>query len=590
MIDPADLFRAGRPRPAAELVARGRNEALTCRVGRNRFLDAAGVACESEAKRRAIAERRIMQHAHIGYRSLDRTVEAMAEAHARAAGHGATIDRFGITLDWSMGYPPAMRAGKSRGTGIVLADDADFLRLANASPAAIHCGDFMLGLPAAVENTRAALSAGVTALGNLGQYFTFRLPGWDDDVATTEATVVALALIAAQDVDVLVHSNLDDGFAALFGDMTSSIGMVLIEKYVVERLLGARVAHCYGHHFSDPMTRHAFHRALTAVSDTPGTMIFGNTVSYRSTQAGNYASCASYLLTDLLSLDRHPSGHAVNPVPVTENERIPSVDEIVDAQVFASRLAALAPGYTSMFDWAATDKATAILLEGGRRFARNVLDGLNLGGVDTQDAAEMLLAIRRLGPRRLEELFGAGPMVDGARRPLLPASWAMELDELAHAWLAGPNAAAVGDIRHLTICLGATDVHEHGKYLVRSVVEGLGARVVDAGASIDPPMLVGAAISAGADAIAISTYNGIALSYARAVMRDLADRGVNLPVLIGGRLNEIRDGSNTDLPVDVTNEIVALGALPCATLDEAGAALAGLAGTRARAAAEKEVP
>ncbi|MHB2268228.1 hypothetical protein [Aliihoeflea sp. PC F10.4] len=58
--------------------------------------------------------------------------------------------------------------------------------------AAPYFGDFMLGLPGAVENTRAALAAGVTTIGNLGQYFTFRLPDWDDDVATTEATVTAL--------------------------------------------------------------------------------------------------------------------------------------------------------------------------------------------------------------------------------------------------------------------------------------------------------------------------------------------------------------------------------------------------------------
>ena len=33
------------------------------------------------------------------------------------------------------------------------------------------------------------LAAGSTSIGNLGQYFTFRLPGFADDVAATEATV-----------------------------------------------------------------------------------------------------------------------------------------------------------------------------------------------------------------------------------------------------------------------------------------------------------------------------------------------------------------------------------------------------------------
>ena len=34
-------------------------------------------------------------------------------------------------------------------------------------------------------------------------------------------------------------------------------------------------------------------------------------------------------------------GALVNPVPVTENLRIPDVDEILDAQLFAARLAEL---------------------------------------------------------------------------------------------------------------------------------------------------------------------------------------------------------------------------------------------------------
>jgi hypothetical protein len=58
----------------------------------------------------------------------------------------------------------------------------------------------VIGTPAAVENTSAALAAGATAIGNLGQYFTFRLLRWHDDVATTATTLTALALGAAQPV------------------------------------------------------------------------------------------------------------------------------------------------------------------------------------------------------------------------------------------------------------------------------------------------------------------------------------------------------------------------------------------------------
>ncbi len=94
-----------------------------------------------------------------------------------------------------MGYPAALRRGRPKGTGLIL-DSADAFRaLTQMAPAAPHFGDFVMGTPAALENTAAALQAGATVIGNLGQYFTFRLPHWDDDVETTLSTVRALGLI-----------------------------------------------------------------------------------------------------------------------------------------------------------------------------------------------------------------------------------------------------------------------------------------------------------------------------------------------------------------------------------------------------------
>lgn len=557
--------------PGAELIADGRAMARDWRLGTSRFLRETGLPSEAEYKRRAAAEGRIMQHAHIGFRNIERTLEAIGAVHGRCAQAGVTVDRFGITLDWSMGYPEARRAQASRGTGIVLNGPEDFARVTEAAPAAAHFGDFMLGLPAAVENTRAAIAAGATAIGNLGQYFTFRLPYWDDDVATTQATVTALGLIAAQEAEILVHSNLDDGFAGLFLDMACALGMVIIEKHIVEGLIGARLAHCYGHHFSDPLSRMAFHAALTRVTETPGTMIFGNTVAYQSSPAGNYASLASYLTADLLALGRWPSGHAVNPVPVTENQRIPDIDEIIDAQTFCHRLAAHAPFYDPLTDWTKVEALADELVAGGRRFAGAVLDGMAARGVPADDPAALMLAIRRLGAKRMEALFGPGAETSRGRAPLIPAEWARELDAKAARWVAAQVPLAAP--RPVTVCIGTTDVHEHGKHLVEQALDGLGVRIADAGVAVDPETLVACAIERGADVLAISTYNGVALSYVRAVKAAMAARAVALPVLVGGRLNEVPADSNSGLPVDVTADLAALGAHPCADLDAMLAAL-----------------
>lgn len=542
------------------------------RLGRCLFLDTGSVASEAEYKRRAMVEGQMMQHAHIGFRSIERTIAAMGELHDRAAQHGVRIDRFGITLDWTMGYPLDRRADAARGTGIVLTGPEDFARITNASPAAAHFGDFMLGLPGALENTRAAIAAGATAIGNLGQYFTFRLPYWDDDVATTEATLRALGLIAAQEAEILVHSNLDDGFAGLFLDMTSAFGMMLIEKHIVEDLIGAAASFCFGHHFSAPLTRAAFQAALARETDTPGTMIFGNTVAYQGASASNYASLANYLLADLTALHEHHSGHAVNPVPVTENIRIPDVDEILDAQLFAARLAEHAPGHAAVQDNALIAQMADRLIAGGRAFAEMALRGLAGRGVDTTDPAALMLAIRRLGAKRMEALWGAGTMQDGRRAPLVAADWAEELDEMAGAWV---RRQAGARLTHRRVALGTTDVHEHGAYLVRRALEGLGAEVLEVGVAIDAEVLVARALEAGSDAIAVSTYNGIGLGYARSVMAALAAQGADLPVLMGGKLNEIPQDSNSSLPVDVTEQIRQAGVIPCAGLDDMLAALGG---------------
>ena len=558
-------------KPGLDLLDEGRAMARQWRLGTSRFMRESGMRSEAAWKRKAVAEKRIMQHAHIGFRDINRTIHGIREVHGVCAGAGVIVDRFGITLDWSMGYPQTRRANAARGTGIVLTGPEDFARITEAAPAAAHFGDFMLGLPGALDNTCAALAAGATAIGNLGQYFTFRLPYWDDDVATTEATVAALGLIAAQGEEVLVHSNLDDGFAGLFSDMSCALGMVLIEKHIIEDLVGATLSHCYGHHFSDPLSRIAFHAALTQVSGSPGTMIFGNTVAYQSTPAGNYASLASYLTADMLALARWPSGHAVNPVPVTENQRIPDIDEIIDAQVFAHRLAMHAPFYDPVFDWAKVEAMAARLVEGGRRFAAAALAGLADRGVAVGDPAALLLAIRRMGAKRMELLFGPGRLEKDGRTPLIEAEWVRELNHKAATWVA--SHAAFATHKPLSVCIGTTDVHEHGKYLVTKAFDGLGIGTIDAGVSVDPEALVASAVDRGADAIAVSTYNGVALSYVRAVKAAMARSGVELPILVGGRLNEVPKESNSGLPVDVSADIAGIGCFPCADLDAMLAAL-----------------
>lgn len=111
--------------------------------------------------------------------------------------------------------------------------------------------------------------------------------------------------------------------------------------------------------------------------------------------------------------------------------------------------------------------------------------------------------------------------------------------------------------------VATSDVHEHGKMLIDEMLRQLGAEALDGGTSTDPGPLAALAAELRPDAIALSTYNGVALAYYQALRAALAVQGLTVPVLIGGRLNQIPEGSNSSLPTDVGDVLEAEGAVVC---------------------------
>ena len=384
------------------LLSAGRTLAQAVSVGDCCFLSDRQVASEAAYKQACAARGEIMVHSQIGYRDFAKSCSAYREIWQRSGDRGARIDRYGICLDWSMGFCQADREKAQRGTGLILPDADAFSELAAAAPVAPHFGDFVLGMPAALENACAALRAGSTSIGNLGQYFTFRLPGWHNDIADTESTIKALVVMAHQPVQVLVHSNLDDGFAALFTDLACSLGAVMLEQYVVDTLIGGSVSHCYGHSFSEPYKRLVFQLGLAQVTDAPGTMIYGNTMMYVGSDVDNYAAMANYLAVDIAAQLFQPTGHAINPVPITEAMRIPDVEEVIDAALFAHRLIQQAENTLPLMDFSTAKQDADKLVVAADRFKSNVLQALSHGGIDIQNPFETLLALRRIGAKRLE--------------------------------------------------------------------------------------------------------------------------------------------------------------------------------------------
>jgi len=103
----------------------------------------------------------------------------------------------------------------------------------------------------------------------------------------------------------------------------------------------------------------------------------------------------------------------------------------------------------------------------------------------------------------------------------------------------------------------STDVHEFAKFLLTSTFEAIGSRVIDCGINRDPEDIVKVALETGADAVVITTHNGVARSFGTKLLEDMHAAKVAAPVFMGGVLNEDIDGS--DIPVDVRNDLNRLG-------------------------------
>jgi methylmalonyl-CoA mutase cobalamin-binding subunit len=182
-----------------------------------------------------------------------------------------------------------------------------------------------------------------------------------------------------------------------------------------------------------------------------------------------------------------------------------------------------------------------------------------------------------MGGRRIEAAFGAGQpeaRAMGGRVPVVPATILSEIAEMSRAALAEADPGLRPGVKGLRVLVATSDVHEHGKLLIDEMLRQLGVEALDGGTSTDPGPLAARAADLRPDAIALSTYNGVALAYFLALKAELAAHGLDQPILIGGRLNQIPEGSNSSLPVDVGAELTAAGALVCRAASELLPALA----------------
>jgi hypothetical protein len=551
----------------ASIVKEGCGIAEDIEIGRTAFMDKMGVDSELEYKRHCIENKQIMYHAHIGMNTWRDTVEALDLLYRTAEESGFVVDRAGICLDRRMALPNNQRDQIPAETGPMLKTHKQWLQVGRGSPIQPHMGDFMIGFPASVENTAQALKVGVTTIGNLSQFFAHEVPMWTDKVTTAVETVKAISIMGAmKNSGTLVHSYLEDGFPALFQDCATVAGWAFLERYIVEDLLNAKLSHCIGGLTSDPVKRAGWTFTLHEIHehDCIGSMIYGDTISFGNDFVQNRGLVAEYLLWDIMSQLECPTGHAVLPLPATEALRIPSAEEIAEAQCYGQRIEQTARRLWPHIDFTSAYDFSAKLYSTGKSVFDSALDGLKEANVDICDPVQMLYVLKILGPADFEEMFGAGKADEDSprgRQPVVPTDvYALSqrmINEYGHIF---DNPNSRGKLKGRKFLIASTDVHAHAITIIHELLSRAGAKMTNLGAEINPDQIARAASSGSVEAILISTHNGMALEYAKRLKTELDKQNVDVPVVMGGVLNQKME--DVALPVDVTTQLIDLGFYP----------------------------
>jgi methylmalonyl-CoA mutase cobalamin-binding subunit len=554
------------------IVKAGHAMARDIRIGRTAFMDKMGVESELAYKKKCMRENTIMFHAHIGMNSWNSTKAALVLLDNTAAENGFMVDRAGICLDRRMGLPKAHRKNIPAETGPMLESKKDWKQVGQTVPIQPHMGDFMIGFPASTDNTIQALKAGVTTIGNLSQFFAHEVPQWKDRALTAAETAKAIAIMGAlRNKGTMVHSYLEDGFGALFYDCATVAGWAYLENYIVETLLGAKLAHCIGGLTTDPIKRAGWAFALHKIHapEGVGSMFYGDTLSFTPDFTLNQGIVAEYLLWDIMAQLECPTGHAVLPLPVTEALRVPSAEEIAEAQKFGRQIEKAARRIFYHFDFGESYQFCDTILAAGRSVFDNALDGLKASGVDISDPVQMLFVLKNLGPAVFEEMFGAGRVQEDfirGRMPIKPTD-VFEMsnkyfNEYRQMFVTSKMRTLLGGRRLL---IASTDVHEHAVTVISQLLSEAGAEMIYMGAEVNPDEIASEANTQNAEAILVSTHNGMALEYAKQLREAMEKQKIRLPVLIGGILNQKVESQS--LPVDVTGNLKELGFYPCARLE-----------------------
>ena len=539
------------------------------------FMRKYGVKNDADYRLRQAAEGKLSWQINMGLSSIKEEVDALREAEKFNEETGLRISFAHQLPKTIVGTPKDKREGIPTALGFDLDEPDDWLEITMASTVQAVFADDHLGYPNSVFTTQNSLAAGSMYQGMFGMFHQVA-PGCPDEVWNMNEVIKALGIVASKyDDKVIVNSNADDSLPAYCMDLASYLAWGKLERYIVSDLCKARYAFSFGN-----LTRDLIHKAALwlAASDTfktedqPGIeFIYPNTLDHWDHNLhSNYGFQIPEALMAVLLERRFKTGASFLSVPISEKVAIPTVEEMLDMTGACQRTEESAGAFEQLMDWTVVETLRDDIKVFADKMFHNILDGLKESGVDITNPIEIMVVLKKMDPTKLEQFFHPSIVNDGKSEivPLMPAALWTSSDNLVSQYVDEfTDSQAIEKIAGKRVCVVSGDMHYFGAFVIRKVLQRLGADVIDGGNSMDAVDVLDIADEYGITDICISLHNGQALEYSRLLIQLAEKRNRTYRFFMGGVLTSLVNEGDTE-PTDVTDMIQKMGIMTTDNIED----------------------
>jgi len=566
-----EYIKSLKPEPhenGMNLVKKGVEIGNSFEAGRSRFERESNgkYTCHMDYKKECMREGKIVWDLLVGLATIDEEAEAIAELHRRAEELGYELNLIQAIPSPLTGLPKEYRDKAPATTSYIMEGLDDYKKHIEAAPVDVDFGDHHLVTPNAIETTINALKVGSPRVGEFSQ-FIWDYPGFDDDVKRFSDMTVALGIMASKrDEMFCVETYLDDGFPGYFIDCASYIGYALMEHYICSTLCNARLSISYAGLLSEIDTRMAIplalHRLLSTDEQPTMSYINGSTnMQWDHDLNGNFGTSCQEMLFEILVEKKYRMGLGINPVAITEKIAVPTMQELWDIFVAGKRVEEKADEWMPFMDFTKLEEIAGVMMEQGKQFFENSLEGMKEAGIDIEDPLEMILTLKKFDKVKYEQAFHPTTYKKDAveLKPFYPTVLGRQTVDMKEKIIKELKAEGYKeeDLKGKRIVVGSGDAHTYGLILVEGVLEAMGATVVNGGVDMEAVDMLDLADEEGISNVAVSCHNGEALDYGKQLLQLAKERGKKYQFFMGGKLNAILPGHSE--PTEIDDQLCDMG-------------------------------